>query len=109
MAQWLQAGRGDAALGSAVRPEVGNRNFGGAALGGFFQRLYLNTAMGVGLSYLIFPESVSNPVTGYSDARALEAGSMLHYALALQEINGDYYYSPKLYNALFRAFEVKRS
>ncbi len=100
--------------------------------------MYLNTAMGVGLSYLIFPEvdalvetsytdldgiphqmepievmldfgSVSNPVTGYSDARALEAGSMLHYALALQEINGDYYYSPKLYNALFRAFEVKRS
>ena len=30
--------------------------WGGAALGGFFQGLYLNTAIGTGLSYFIFPE-----------------------------------------------------
>ena len=52
--------------------------------------------------------NMSNPVAGYSDARALKAGSMLHYAFALQEISGDFYHSPKLYNAFFRAFEVKK-
>ncbi len=41
--------------------------------------------------------SMSNPVAGFSDARALKAGSML-----------DYYYSPRLYNAFFRAFEVTK-
>jgi TolB-like protein len=51
---------------------------------------------------------VSNPLVGYSDARALKAGSMLHYSLALQQISGDYYYSPTLYNAFFRAYEMKK-
>ena len=52
--------------------------------------------------------NMSNPVVGFSDARALKAGSMLHYAYALQEISGDYYYSPRLYSTFFRAFEVKK-
>jgi len=38
-------------------PESGDEShFGGAALGGFFQGFYLNTAIVMGLSYLIFPE-----------------------------------------------------
>ncbi len=52
--------------------------------------------------------NVSNPVAGYSDARALKAGSLLHYAYAIQDISRDYYYAPRLYNAFFRAFEVKK-
>jgi hypothetical protein len=50
-----------------------------------------------GIEHLLEPIGVqlafgnmSNPVAGYSDARALKAGSML-----------DYYYSPRLYNTFF--------
>ena len=49
-----------------------------------------------------------NPVTGFSDARVLKAGTMLHYAFALEEISGDYYASSQLYGAFFRAYETKK-
>jgi hypothetical protein len=43
-------------------------------------------------------------MAGFSDARVLKAGSMLHYALGLQQISDDYYQAPLLYEAFFRDY-----
>jgi hypothetical protein len=46
----------------------------------------------------------NNPVAGFSDARVLKAGSILHYALSLQQISNDYYQAPFLGETFFRDY-----
>jgi hypothetical protein len=49
-----------------------------------------------------------NPLTGFSDARALKAGTMLRYAQALLQISGTYHQTSDIYQAFFRSFEMKK-
>jgi len=49
-----------------------------------------------------------NPVTGFSDARVLRAGTMLQYAQALQVISGTNESSPQAYGPFFAAFQMRK-
>jgi hypothetical protein len=52
--------------------------------------------------------TASNPIAGFSDARVLKSGTMLHYALELQRISGTYQQYSDVYQAFFRSFEMKK-
>ncbi len=49
-----------------------------------------------------------DPLTGFSDARVLKAGTMLEYAQALEQISSAYHQRRDIYQAFFRSFEMKK-